>query len=188
MHSKIDMKRIAAAGHSAGGTTVLMLAGATLSKEQLENPVPKCESKPQGFDDERCSDIKKIDPKKYSQQVVEADYSDSRIKAVVAMDPGFSKSFQRTTSSKISIPIELILAEKLKSPSGEIYSHEFPNILPNSSTYVAPNSVHISFVTPCNSIGIENKIPICTGDDKREEIQLKINQQAYQFLSRQLLF
>lgn len=181
--SYIDRTRIVAAGHSAGGTTVLMLAGARLSKSKLQNPVPYCESKPDAYDDEKCAQLKKIDVEEFDQKEVEADYTDTRIKAVVAMDPGFARSFQKMDPNRVTTPIQLILAEKLKSPSGEIYSHNFPKLLPSASTYVVPNSIHISFITPCNEFGIQHKIPICTGDENRKEIQKQINEKTFFFLT-----
>ncbi|MCX6125026.1 MAG: alpha/beta fold hydrolase [Proteobacteria bacterium] len=41
----LEITRLAATGHSAGGTTALLLAGASLSSNRFISPIPLCEAK-----------------------------------------------------------------------------------------------------------------------------------------------
>ena len=182
--NRIDTKQIAAAGHSAGGATVLMLAGARLSKLRLQNPVPFCVPKPSGLDDERCSELKKIKTEKYKTQDVEGDYYDPRVKAVIGLDPGFAKSFDSKYAGSLKVPVLLVLSDKLKSPEGQIYSHDLPNIFSGAESYIPPGSIHISFISSCSSSGLEKNLPICTGDEDRDQIHILINEHAYDFLMK----
>jgi predicted dienelactone hydrolase len=182
--SQIDRRRIAAAGHSAGGTTVLLLAGARLSKTSFQNPIPYCKEMPADLDDEHCSELKRYDYSKINRQDLGKSYYDQRIKVVVAIDPGFERSLHAEPAPKT--PVLFILADRLKDPSGEIFAKEFIKKFPNMKFTVVPNSIHISFISECSQFGYSIRAPICEGDAHREQIHLVSNEDIEQFLKLNL--
>lgn len=180
---RIDHRKIAVVGHSAGGTTVLLLAGMRLSKADFQNPIPYCKEMPKDLDDEHCSELKRYDYTKINRHELEKSYRDQRIKAVVAIDPAFERSFR---DGPVPTPVLLVLAEHLKDPSGEIFAKEFVEKFPNMQHAIIPSSVHISFVSECSQFGHSIKAPICEGDRHRDQIHLTSNEDIERFLSLNL--
>lgn len=100
----IDQQHIAAAGHSVGGATVLLLSGARLSKQRFSNPTPHC-PKNIPYVTEECEQVAHVDVRQFSQQEIETSYRDARIKAVIALDPGFAPSFNPKTTKTVKTPL-----------------------------------------------------------------------------------
>ncbi len=147
-NSRIDSSKIGAAGHSAGGTTVLLLGGGRFSAEHFKNAVPNCGGTKDPYFAKLCTELKSLDIKSYDKDIISADYSDKRVKAVVSLDPGFAQSFDPTSFKKMTAKSLVLAAEKLNTPQDEIYSKDFLKLLP-SQTEVVPNSFHMTFLSAC---------------------------------------
>jgi predicted dienelactone hydrolase len=143
--SRLDLSKVAAVGHSAGGTTALLLAGARLSKDSFVSPVPNCKGTKDPYFSALCSSIETIDIKSFEREAVNKDYSDKRISAAVAYDPGFAKSFSASTLVSVKDKIKVFVADKLSTPQDEIYSRIFVDILGSKTAEVLPRSVHLLF-------------------------------------------
>lgn len=182
--ARVDRGRIAAAGYSAGGAAVLMLAGARLSADRLQSPVPRCLPRPKDLDDERCADLKRLDPRRYPRAAVEADYRDARVRAVVALDPGFARSFVRPQA--LAAPALALIAARPRRPEGEIFVRELPAVFPGAEVRTVPGAIHVSFVSPCNDVGFAARAPVCLGDTNRPAIQREVAREAFDFLSASL--
>ncbi|MBI4127054.1 MAG: hypothetical protein HY465_06125 [Deltaproteobacteria bacterium] len=183
---RIDRSRIAAVGHSAGGTTVLLLAGVRMAKPLFQNPLPFCKPIPAAYDDEGCAEIKKMNYQQFSKKEIEGDYRDPRIHAFVAIDPGFAHSFP-TQEPPFFAPIGFVFPSRLKDPAGEIYAQDFLRIFPDAPTWALPHSVHISFVSACSETGLQRQIPICAGDEGyREKIHEQTNHILWGFFKKAL--
>jgi predicted dienelactone hydrolase len=182
--ARIDQTRIAALGHSAGGTTVLLLAGARFSKERFQDPIPFCRPLPAEFDDEQCGEVKTFPYRRLRRRDVEGDYGDPRIRAVVAIDPAFARSFAVDAGGASTVPHLLILADHLKDPAThEIYAKELPIHFPRAAVMTPRHSIHISFVSECSTRGLKQQLPICHGDaGHRVKIHRAASQHALKFL------
>lgn len=181
IRDRIDKKRIMAVGHSSGGTTVIMLAGGRLSRNRFQNPIPFCRPLPKEYDDEHCSELRNHDFTKYPGKWVEKSYKDKRIKAAVAIDPAFTRSFQLNQKTS---PVLFLLAGKLKDPSGEIFVKEWAQVFPRQNIQTIPHSIHISFISQCSSFGLKFKAPICYGDKNRADIQKRAYQEMEKFFRK----
>ena len=182
--SHLDLTRVAAAGHSAGGTTVLLLAGARFSASQFTNPSPKCSGTDDPYYSKQCEQLKAIDFKTYPRNVVEGNYTDPRVQAIVAFDPGFVRSFKAESLRKLKAKPLLFIAEKLAVPQDELYSKEFARYLPSISVETVPGSFHMTFMNACKP-GLPPDDPelkeLCAGNDQKLRIQKEVAEKSLAF-------
>lgn len=184
--NQLNSKKTVAAGHSAGGATVLMLAGARFSWERLQNPTPKCGGTKEPFFAKQCAELSAIKMTKFPKETVEADYYDPRVKAVVALDPGFIRSFQVDTLRKLKVPAKLFVADKLETPFDESYSREYLQVFPTSAELL-PNTYHMTFLTACKP-GLEKSgdpelAVLCSGNDRKKQVQKEVAAKAMVFFN-----
>lgn len=183
----IDLSKVSAIGHSVGGATALLMGGARFSFARFTNPIPNCGGSSDPFYKKECDELTKLDFKSYGKDVVEDDYSDSRIKSVVALDPGFAHSFNPQTLQKLKTPLVLI-ASKLAVPQDEIFSMDFLKLLRPGQAEVVPNSIHMSFLAACRP-GLENAEDpelkeLCANTKRKLQTQKSVAQHTLQFLQR----
>ncbi|MGZ5278636.1 MAG: alpha/beta hydrolase family protein, partial [Pseudobdellovibrionaceae bacterium] len=184
--SHLDLTRVSAAGHSVGGTTVLLLAGARFYFEQLGNPTPNCAGSKDPFYQKQCDQFKILDYKAYGKPVVEGDYSDSRIKSVIALDPGFARSLQSASVGKLGERAFVFVAEKLAAPQDEIHSRDYLKLLAGNAEIV-PNSVHMSFLMVCkdglplDDVEIQQ---LCSDRDQKLRIQKEVAKKSFLFFQK----
>ena len=181
---RLDLSKVAAVGHSAGGTTVLLLAGGRMSYDLFQSPVPDCVGTKDPYLAITCEQMKALDLKAYPKKFVEADYTDRRIRAIVALDPGFVRSFQRETLAHLNAKPYLFLAEKLNAPQDEIHSKEFLSIFPATSVEVVPHAFHMTFLVACKpdfpADDPELK-ELCINNDEKLKIQREVAQKTLTF-------
>ncbi|MBI2346234.1 MAG: alpha/beta fold hydrolase [Deltaproteobacteria bacterium] len=182
LRESIDRERIVAAGHSAGGATVLLLAGTRLSYERFQNPIPFCAPRPREFDDEHCAELRQYNFRQHSKNEIERSYRDTRVRAVVALDPAFGNSFRPEEEQKLLAPTLFVFAKHRKDPSGAIFTKTFQHLFPRHLSVTVPGAIHISFVSSCSVFGLRIAAPICLGDEKRDEIHERTNHEVEQFL------
>ena len=174
-------------GHSAGGTTALLLGGARLSYGRFTSPIPKCEgSSDDPYFAELCTQMKKINFKSFSRVTVEGDYKDSRVTAIVALDPGFAKSFDPTSLKTMKAEPMIFIAEKLREPQDEIFSKEFIDLLPNKSVEIIPGSVHMTFLSACKpNIPLEGELKaLCSDNNQKLKIQSEVAVKSLAFIQK----
>lgn len=80
----VDTARVAVIGHSAGGSTALMLAGAELDPERFARYFPE------------------------SAPAVAGTWSDPRVKAVVALNPGTGPAFSAAGLAHVTAPVLVV--------------------------------------------------------------------------------
>lgn len=183
--SKIDRAKVSAIGHSAGGATVLLLAGAKFSFDRFQIPTPECDGSKDPFYERQCAEFKKIDVKGYGKNVIEADYSDKRVKAVVALDPGFARSFHPDSLKNLKTRALLFIAEKLAVPQDQIFSKDFLKLMKTNHIKVIPNSVHMTFLAPCKrDIPLDDPElkELCADQKSKIEIQQIVATKILSFL------
>ncbi len=185
--SRIDPTRVAAAGHSAGGTTTLLLAGARLSSAKFTSPIPECAGTKDPYYAAICKQMKSLDLKSFPKRIVEGEYADTRVKAIVALDPGMSRSFEDSSFKKLTGKPYLLLAEKNHAPQDEIYSKEFLNKLPAGEVEVVPNSFHMTFLQACRPDYPKDDPELkelCIDNDAKLRIQNTVAQKSLAFFQR----
>ena len=109
--SKIDTSRIAAAGFSLGGATVIWVAGAIFTIAELGKREP---APPPIFKAsiDRLIELKKTDPIIMRSFEHSADsYKDNRIKAVFALAPAIGQGFTKEGLKNISIPVQIAVGD-----------------------------------------------------------------------------
>lgn len=187
--NRIDLKRIGAVGHSAGGTTALLLTGAKFSRKSFESPVPNCKGTKDPYFAIWCKQIDDLDLNEYKRDVIEADYSDPRVKVSVAYDPGFARSFSKSSMIRIRSRTYVFLAEKLFTPFDQIYAKDFINLLGQEATEVVPSAVHMTFIQACK-VGFPKKDPelreLCAHNAQKIQIQKRVATDTMKFLKRYL--
>ena len=185
--SRLDLTRVAAVGHSAGGTAALLLAGARLSADRFQSPIPYCAGTKDPYYAKLCTEVAAIKPKTYPKKTIEGDYSDSRVKAVVALDPGFARSFDPPSFKQLRAKALLFIAERINTPHDEIFSKEFSHFLPADMHQVVPRSFHMTFLQACKP-GFPKDDPelkeLCIENDLKVRLQKEIAHRTLAFLTK----
>jgi predicted dienelactone hydrolase len=185
--SRLDIAKVGAAGHSAGGTTSLLLAGARISSDRLTSPIPNCAGAKDPYFVKICEDLRKIDFKSYSKRNVEADCSDSRVRAVVAFDPGMVRLFDPGSFKRLTVNSLLFIADKLYSPQEEIFSKEFAHYLPEDAVKIVPNSFHMTFLQGCKSDYPKydpELVEFCAESEQKLRIQKEVAASSLKFFNQ----
>lgn len=186
---QLDLSRVAAVGHSAGGTTALLLVGARFSKERFESPVPNCHGTKDPYLAVWCKEIETLDLKSYSAETLTRDYGDKRVRVSVALDPGFARSFAPDSLNDVRDKVHLFVADRLSTPFDEIHSKDFLKILGTSAAEIVPDSIHMTFLQPC-SAGVPKDDPelkeLCANNESKASIQNKVAESIVAFFASKL--
>ncbi|KIC18957.1 hypothetical protein RA20_12585 [Leisingera sp. ANG-Vp] len=149
-----DPQRIYMAGHSLGGFTAALLAGARYDAEGLER---FCTAAP---DDLVCSILNgwQVAQTPEDRQEMEADLSDPRIKAFALFDLGGTQSFAPESLAAIRRPLLIFGAPVMNSGlTLDRESRTLAAALPASgSRYIEPETLaHFDFLGQCKPGGFE---------------------------------
>ncbi len=145
-----DMERVAAIGFSLGGYTALGLGGVRVSKAAF---IAHCAAEPAAPD---CVwmvnagvDFTAIDAALY-----DADHSDPRVKAVVAIDPALVAAIDPAPLPALAAPFLLVnLGEPaLLHPSMDLSA--LAGAIPDATHLAVPGATHFSFLAECSTLGV----------------------------------
>ena len=187
---RIDLRQITALGFSMGGATALHLAGARMSRttfasacKRLGDKAPDCT-----FLTGAGIDISNL------PLAWEADMTDPRITAAIAIDAGYGHAMTSASLAAIDIPTLLITLggpgtpwrETGTGPDGANLAAKIPGSI---AVELSPGW-HISFLPPCGRFGavfvwMAGEEPICSdpaGTD-RTALHARIVQQVTAFLA-----
>ncbi len=142
----IDQNRIAEIGFSLGGATALQLAGAELKFERFAE---FC----RGHDDGACRAFahftRQFDAGFYRR--TNQNFREPRIKAVVALAPGFTEAFTQSSLQSLRTPVLLMTGEKDQQLPPRTHVYPMKDFLPSHSRYVEIEGAHhFSFLPLCN--------------------------------------
>ena len=145
-HARIDPARIGMFGHSAGGFTALVIAGA---EPDMSRGVVHCREHPSAWD---CLYLEKHGLKLRERPASSPPLvwpRDARVKAAVIAAPAVGYAFEPNGLSKVAIPIQLWEAEKdtIVDDSPATVRRLLPE---KPDDHLVPGAGHLSFIAPCD--------------------------------------
>ena len=179
----IDNNKITVIGHSLGGYTAMALSGAILD---LGEYYEFCKI---NFD-KSCGYFKNALDKLSTENIEKAKQSlyDKRVKAGIALAPGFTESISQVSLESSTTPMLIISAENDTNVPPRTHLSNIPN---NIKQYQIKESSHFSFLQVCkpNAIAIlseEGAAFVCedSGEKSRSEIHKETILQIRKFLTK----
>lgn len=159
----IDANRIAAAGHSSGGATVLELAGAVFDVDQFHafcaaNPGAdnNCDPPPMIRDVlAKFTELSKTDAiVKASVERSHVPYADPRVKAVFAMAPAIGIGHTEASLRAIRTPVYIVAGHADDVTPLATNAGRFADLIPTATLTVLPGRVgHATFGSLCTPAG-----------------------------------
>jgi predicted dienelactone hydrolase len=158
----IDRGRIFAAGHSAGGSTVVALAGGRFDMAHLQAfcVSPQADNGCEPHDMiaaalARVQDLERTDP------VVQAamsrqnrSFADPRIKGVFAMAPAIGEAFTEATVSGIRIPVDIVVGRTDTVTPPATNAERLAKLIKGAKfTVLSGNAGHMVFGSLCTPLG-----------------------------------
>jgi predicted dienelactone hydrolase len=153
-HESIDADRIGIFGHSAGGTTALLIAGGVTDLSQL---VAFCQATP---DDWGCQHARQRGSVTAQTAAQPISALDKRVKAVAVAVPAITPAFQPKGLQAITVPVQLWVGARddIVRDASLIRT-----LLPTPPDYhLVPDGGHFAYLTPCNEILIRSAPMICS--------------------------
>lgn len=143
----LDGKRVAAIGHSLGGWTVMMSAGARFDPAQFDDD---CR---QHGELAVCRVYAALGSGRdaANRGQLQANWRDARIGAVVTLDLGLARGFTRSSLQQLPVPA-LVIAAGAPNPHlpAALESADMAAKLPAGTAYVVlPEAAHMSFLPYC---------------------------------------
>jgi predicted dienelactone hydrolase len=189
---QIDPSRVGAAGHSAGGTTVIQVAGGIFDSNTLKAYCSSPQSEGDGTCEPRAliqqsiaqlNALKKTDPVvQESLRREQASHRDPRIKGVFAMAPAMGAAFSRRGLGEIHVPVAIVVGDAdTIAPSATNAAH-FAKLIKGAKLTVLPHVNHMTFGSDCTPLGKEN-IDSCrdASEVDRVAIHRQVEKQALAF-------
>lgn len=161
---RVDANRIGAAGHSAGGATVLEVAGAIFSPDAIQEWCKanngadnNCHMPPQLQERlDKFIELTKTDPVvQDSVRRSKLPYNDPRVKAVFAMAPAIGIGHTDASLKTIRIPVGIVAGRADDITPPVTNSERFANLITTSTLTLLPGNVgHATFGSLCTPAGI----------------------------------
>ena len=153
----LDPARIGAFGFSAGGFTVLALAG---GEPDLGTVTPHCAAHPDYYD---CTLVRRFPGAAESLAKARPAWThDTRIRAVVSAAPAVGFAFGKEGLKGVTVPVQLWRAEKDHILPHPLYAQAVRDDLPTAPDYhEVAGADHFDFLVPCNDILRKSAAFIC---------------------------
>lgn len=189
--SRIDRERTAASGYSAGGGTVIQLAGAVFKPEELNS---LCQSDPARAGCEvppwikeqldKIDALAKVDPV-VRASIVRRDQSfkDKRIKAAFAVAPALGRIFTEQGLSAVDIPIGIVASRADEITPPALDAQPYAQWIPSAKlTIVSEKASHFAFGSECTPLDqrAQHECRDAPGVD-RAALQRTVGALAYEF-------
>ena len=144
-----DMERVASSGFSFGGYTALAMAGAQLSKAQF---IDYCDAFSGildcGWYQNAGVDITSIDATRY-----EADFSDARISATIAIDPALPRAMTKSSLSAMELPTLIVNFGRADEIPAGVRADGIAATMQNARYVDTANAWHFSGINACSWLG-----------------------------------
>ncbi|CCE07947.1 putative dienelactone hydrolase oxidoreductase protein [Bradyrhizobium sp. STM 3843] len=159
--SLIDPARIGAAGHSAGGYTVIAAAGGITDPAQLEafcrSPIADalCRPPPEasGMREKRLARLSSDPDFRQRYERAGQSYRDPRIRAALAMAPGLVPMFTEESLNAISLPIAIISGDADEIAPSASNAEALARQIPHATLKLVPHAGHYVFFGTCTMLG-----------------------------------
>lgn len=180
--TKINWSNIIAVGHSAGGQTAAMLAGATFDLKQLTTYCDSEESK----GDRSCNYGKNSAnaPEEFLKKF-SASQKDARIKMIMLLDPALGSAVQPESLRTIKVPSLIVGAKNDDFLPWVNHGLRYAKGIPNSKIKLLTGQEgHFVFLTPCKLQIKVMDVPLCedrVGVD-RNATQQELAQNMLEFI------
>ncbi|HEX4021470.1 MAG TPA: alpha/beta fold hydrolase [Acidobacteriaceae bacterium] len=162
---QIDPNRIGAAGHSAGGATVIQIAGGIYNFDAIRD---YCNS-PQSKGDATCEprelirkSVAQLEELRKTDPVVQASFlqqheshRDPRVKAVFAMAPAIGPAFTPQALRAIDIPVQIVVGDADDVAPMATNAEYFAKLIKGARLTVLPHVGHMTFGSECTPLGKE---------------------------------
>jgi predicted dienelactone hydrolase len=192
--ARIDRNRIAAAGFSLGGYTVISIAGGVFSSQEYEafcrSPQRDftCEPQPEFPDAHKLfEEIKKTDPEvRRSLRHAGDSYKDKRIKRVFAIAPALGGGFTKAGLNKIRVPVFIVIGQADKVTPLITNAQRYANFIKGARLTVLPGEIgHYTFLADCNVHG-KAVADICRDAEPidRAMVHQQVAQLAFEFFEQ----
>ncbi|GFE51703.1 hypothetical protein So717_34560 [Roseobacter cerasinus] len=149
----IDPTRVAAAGHSLGGYTVMAAAGA---RHDVAHYAASCAEIPERTDCE-VIDMWKVGADPADHAALQSDRSDPRIRTVIPMDLGGAQTFAPESLAEIGLPVLVLGAGRADMLDQEVESGALAAALPaDKVTYIeVEDAGHFDYMGICTDEGYD---------------------------------
>ena len=178
--TNLDSTKIGAIGHSSGGASVLMLAGADFSVKKLSEYCRK----PEASNDKGCSYPRSTEP---DQQRTLPTPSTRTFKALVAIDPAVGPGFAEENLKSFKIPTLIIGSVKDDFLPYQFHAGYISSSIRRSKTIKLDNGEgHFVYLDECSLPIKVMGVPLCTdakGVD-RKAVHIKLSSEIEQFLTK----
>lgn len=194
--SRIDAKRIGAAGFSLGGFTVIEIAGAIgeLSRYQEFCKSPKADGMcvpPAEFPglNEKVAALAQSDPA-FQAALAEGakSHRDPRVRAIFAMAPALGPAFDPASLAKISIPTQIVAGPDDKIVPIESSAKFFASHIPGARLTILQDVGHYTFLATCAQLGRTSRPDLCLDNAGilRDDIHAQTANLAWDFFETNL--
>ena len=193
--SKIDRKRIGAAGFSLGGYTMFELAGGTTDFERLigwcEQSGHRASCNPPEMPDlvEKFEAMKDRPDVRQSLQHAGDSYRDPRIKAIFTIAPAIARAFDLESLKQIEIPVVIVAgaADVIAPPADN--AQVYASNVKGAQLTILPGGVgHYTFLAVGTDLG-KSKMPQFFADNPgvdREAVHNQVAEMAGDFFEKEL--
>ena len=155
----IDWSNVVAMGHSAGGQTAALLAGARFDLRRL---APYCDSASAKADLSCNYSRNSANASAQFIALFSANYQDIRVKKIVLLDPAQGSALQQESLGGISLPSLIVGATHNDFLPWENHGERYAAGIPNVQTILLSGQEgHFVYLTPCQHKAQVMGIPLC---------------------------
>jgi predicted dienelactone hydrolase len=194
--TRIDPKRIGAAGFSLGGFTVIEAAGGRFSQEAFD---AFCRSAERDFTCEpqnefpdaasRFAALRESDPVTRESLTHSGDsFRDPRVRAAFVIAPALGSGFTKAGLRGITVPIEIVVGAADSIAPVKSNAKRYATLIPRARITVLPANVgHYTFLHECTPRG-KQALPLCRDGEgvDRAAVHRQVARQAADFFGRVL--
>lgn len=181
----LNWQNVSVVGHSSGGSTALVVAGA---RYQPDLAIEYCASA-KGKSDRSCGYLKGKELPPAEAKQLTYDFKDERIQRLVLLDPAIGHMTTKQSLAGIDLPVLLVGASNNDflnyKQHGEFYAKHLPN------AKVKPllgDEGHFVFLDTCSHNHMALDVPLCKDKPSvnREKTHAEVGAQMVEFLKATL--
>lgn len=153
-HGSVDAGRIGVLGHSAGGTTALLLAGGTLEWKRV---IARCKNDLKDWD---CIEARKHPGSADETVTGNVTGADPRVKAIMVAAPALADGFFPHGVDAVTIPVSIWAGARDPIVKDD---NELHTMFGSRANYhLIPDAGHFAYLTPCTAMLKSIAPDICT--------------------------